>query len=559
LIGGVLMLLKKFQNLSVARKMWALFLGLLLCNVLVAGGLFGYLQNVEQRVSAAVQATDKRINLALRWQALTLQSVEAALASVLSSEEHLIAQLSQKARGLMQQAAGLQQQVRADAQNEVDRGGLTKVEQERKAVLDIYEEAYQARDLGKAWEAQKLVDEQLIPASRRYVQAQDAFVEAQQQQRLDAEQQGREQTAVAKRMAMGVGLFMGLVGALLSLATIRSITTPLSEAVQLAQTIAAGDLSFTPPSTGRSDELGRLMQSLALMTRQLRGLVGEVQGGVEAVAAASSQMAQDNSDLSDRTAHAAEQLKATVSSIENMVTLVTHSADSARHADQSARSAAEAAASGGSVVQEVVRNMEHMAQSSQQVAAIVGVIDGIAFQTNILALNAAVEAARAGTQGRGFAVVAAEVRELAQRSAEAAKQIRQLMDHSTRQMKSGQTLALQAGQRMEHIVRDVRTVSGLIASITEAAQAQNQGIARISEAVQALDHMTSQNAGLVAESSAAARELFHQAQRLEAGAGRFRVSYQSLGNEIVDIDFDDDAMKDEAHPRTLPALEAETA
>ncbi|MBS3021166.1 hypothetical protein DJFAAGMI_03930 [Comamonas sp. PE63] len=553
------MLLKKFQNLSVARKMWALFLGLLLCNVLVAGGLFSYLQNVEQRVSAAVQATDKRINLALRWQALTLQSVEAALASVLSSEEHLIAQLSQKARGLMQQAAGLQQQVQADAQTEVDRGGLTKVEQERKAVLDIYEKAYQARDLGKAWEAQKLVDEQLIPASRRYVQAQDAFIEAQQQQRLDAEQQGREQTAVAKRMAVGVGLFMGLVGALLSLATIRSITTPLSEAVQLAQTIAAGDLSFSPPSTGRSDELGRLMQSLALMTRQLRGLVGEVQGGVEAVAAASSQMAQDNSDLSDRTAHAAEQLKATVSSIENMVTLVTHSADSARHADQSARSAAEAAASGGSVVQEVVRNMEHMAQSSQQVAAIVGVIDGIAFQTNILALNAAVEAARAGTQGRGFAVVAAEVRELAQRSAEAAKQIRQLMDHSTRQMKSGQTLALQAGQRMEHIVRDVRTVSGLIASITEAAQAQNQGIAQISEAVQALDHMTSQNAGLVAESSAAARELFHQAQRLEAGAGRFRVSYPSLGNEIVDIDFDDDAMKDEARPRTLPALEAETA
>ena len=551
------MLLKKFQNLSVARKMWALFLGLLLCNVLVAGGLFSYLQNVEQRVSAAVQATDKRINLALRWQALTLQSVEAALASVLSSEEHLIAQLSQKARGLMQQAGGLQQQVQADAQSEVDRSGLARVEQERKAVLDIYEQAYQARDLGKAWEAQKLVDEQLIPASRRYVQAQDAFIEAQQQQRLDAEQHGREQTAIAKRMAMGVGLFMGLVGALLSLTTIRSITTPLSEAVQLAQTIAAGDLSYAPPAAERGDELGRLMQSLALMTRQLRGLVGEVQGGVEAVAAASSQMAQDNSDLSDRTAHAAEQLKATVSSIENMVTLVTHSADSARHADQSARSAAEAAASGGSVVQEVVRNMEHMAQSSQQVAAIVGVIDGIAFQTNILALNAAVEAARAGTQGRGFAVVAAEVRELAQRSAEAAKQIRQLMEHSTKQMKSGQTLALQAGQRMEHIVRDVRTVSGLIASITEAAQAQNQGIAQISEAVQALDHMTSQNAGLVAESSAAARELFHQAQRLEAGAGRFRIDYQALDNEIADIEMD--VMEKEVHVPRLAALEAEMA
>ena len=546
------MSLKNFQNLSVAHKMWALFVGLLLCSVLVAGGLFGYLQNVEQRVSAAVQATDKRINLALRWQALTLQSVEAALASVLSSEEHLIAQLSQKARGLMEQASGLQQQVQADAQTALDRDGLTTVEQERKAVLGIYEQAYQARDLGKAWEAQKLVDEQLIPAAKRYVQAQDAFIAAQQQQRLSAEQEGREQSAIAKRMAAGVGLCVGLLGALLSLATIRSITTPLGEAVQLAQTIAAGDLSYAPQSV-RRDELGQLMQALAQMTQQLRGLVGEVQGGVEAVAAASSQMAQDNSDLSDRTAHAAVQLKATVSSIENMVTLVTHAADSARHADQSARSAAEAAASGGSVVQEVVRNMEHMAQSSQQVAAIVGVIDGIAFQTNILALNAAVEAARAGSQGRGFAVVAAEVRELAQRSSEAAKQIRQLMENSTKQMKSGQSLALQAGQRMEHIVRDVRTVSGLIASITEAAQAQNQGIAQISDAVQALDHMTSQNAGLVAESSAAARELFHQAQRLEAGAGRFRI------DDLARLEYVSGAMENDGQARTLLALQPEMA
>ena len=519
------MSLNRFQNFSVAHKMWALFLGLLLCSALVGGGLFSYLQNVEQRVSAAVQSTDKRINLALRWQALTLQSVEAALASVLSSEEHLIAQLSQKARGLMQQASGLQQQVEAEAHSEGDRSGLAKVELARKTVLTIYEQAYQARDLGKAWEAQKLVDEQLIPAAKRYVQAQDALIAALQQQRQQAEQQGREQSLLAKRMAVGFGLFMGLLGALLSLATIRSVTQPLQQAVQLAQTIAAGDLSYTP-QVQRRDELGQLMQALAQMTQQLRGLVAEVQGGVEAVAAASSQMAQDNSDLSQRTAHAAEQLKLTVGSIEQMVALVTHSADSARHADQSARSAAEAAESGGRVVQEVVCNMQQMTQSNQQVAAIVGVIDGIAFQTNILALNAAVEAARAGAQGRGFAVVAGEVRELAQRSSDAAKQIRRLMEQSTMQMKSGQTLALQAGQRMEHIVSDVHKVSGLIASITQAAQAQNQGIAQISDAVQALDDMTSQNAGLVAESSAAAQQLLHQAQRLEAGAGRFQIQVQ---------------------------------
>ena len=519
------MSLNRFQNFSVAHKMWALFLGLLLCSALVGGGLFSYLQNVEQRVSAEVQSTDKRINLALRWQALTLQSVEAALASVLSSEEHLIAQLSQKARGLMQQASGLQQQVEAKAHSEGDRSGLVKVELERKAVLTIYEQAYQARDLGKAWEAQKRVDEQLIPTAKRYVQAQDALIAILQQQRQQAEQQGREQSLLAKRIAVGFGLFMGLLGALLSLATIRSVTQPLQQAVQLAQTIAAGDLSTTP-QVQRRDELGQLMQALAQMTQQLRGLVAEVQGGVEAVAAASSQMAQDNSDLSNRTAHAAEQLKLTVGSIEQMVALVTHSADSARHADQSARSAAEAAESGGTVVQEVVRNMQQMTQSNQQVAAIVGVIDGIAFQTNILALNAAVEAARAGAQGRGFAVVAGEVRELAQRSSDAAKQIRRLMEQSTMQMKSGQTLALQAGQRMEHIVSDVHKVSGLIASITQAAQAQNQGIAQISDAVQALDDMTSQNTALVAESSAAAQQLLHQAQRLEAGAGRFQIQVQ---------------------------------
>ena len=514
--------LSVFQNFSVARKMWALFLGLLLCSVVVAGGLLSYLQSVEQRVSQDVQATDQRINLALRWQALTLQSVEAALASVLSSEEHLIAQLSHKARALMQQADQLQQQVQAGAYSSTDRNGLAEVERTRRTVVDVYEQAYQARDLGKAWEAQQLVDEALTPAAQHYVQAQDALIASLQTQRAQVQAQGQAQSALAKRIAAGIGLFMALLGALLSMATIRSITTPLAQAVQLAQTIAAGDLSRIP-HIERRDDLGQLMQALAQMTQQLRNLVGEVQSGVEAVATASNQMAQDNSALSDRTTYTAERLRATVDSIDEMVELVTRSANNALHADRSARSVAEAAASGGSVVQEVVRNMQHMVQSSQQVAAIVGVIDGLAFQTNILALNAAVEAARAGPQGRGFAVVATEVRALAQRSSEAAREIRQLLAHSSQQMQSGQTLALQAGQRMEHIVRDVHKVSELIASITEAAQAQNQGIAQISEAVQVLDQMTSQNAGLVAESHAAAQELFHQARRLEAGAGRFQL------------------------------------
>lgn len=514
--------------------MWALFLGLLLCSVLVAGGLFAYLQSVDRQVSSAVHVTDQRINLTLRWQALTLQSVEAALASVLSSEEHLIAQLSQKARLLMKQAALLQEQVQHSAEGQDTLLALAGIEKERKTVLDAYEAAYQARDLGKAWEAQKLVDEQLTPAAEGYVQAQNSLIELQQLQRQEAEQQGQAQNAFAKKMAVLGALCMGALGAGLALATIRSITGPLQMAVQLAQTIACGDLSFAnqhPKLSERKDELGQFLRALASMAAQLRELVGEVQGGVVAVAAASSQMAQDNKDLSRRTADTARQLKATVGSIESMVALVTQSADNALHANHIASGAAAAAESGGSVVQEVVQGMQQIEQSSKQVAAIVGVIDSIAFQTNILALNAAVEAARAGAQGRGFAVVAAEVRELAQRSTAAAKQIRQLMEHSSQQVESGTTLALQAGQQMKRIVQDVRQVSSLIAAITEAAQSQNQGIAQISDAVQMLDAMTVQNTNLVEESSAAARDLSSQAKRLKAGAGKFRLAPVSLLEE----------------------------
>lgn len=307
---------------------------------------------------------------------------------------------------------------------------------------------------------------------------------------------------------------------------VRSITVPMRQAIGLAEAVANGDLSGDDLPADRS-EVGELIAAQQQMRARLRPVIAQVRQSADSVALASAEIAQGNQDLSGRTESQASALEQTAASMEQLSATVRHNADNAQQAHQLSTSAQSIVQEGGSVVTQVVETMQGIHDSSRRMSDIIGVIDGIAFQTNILALNAAVEAARAGEQGRGFAVVAAEVRALAQRSSDAAREIRQLLAHASQQMQSGQTLALQAGQRMEHIVRDVHKVSELIASITEAAQAQNQGIAQISEAVQVLDQMTSQNAGLVAESHAAAQELFHQARRLEAGAGRFRLTAQA--------------------------------
>jgi methyl-accepting chemotaxis protein len=301
----------------------------------------------------------------------------------------------------------------------------------------------------------------------------------------------------------------------LTLFSVRSITQSLAQARELAERIAGGDLSHEVRAR-QDDEIGSLINAL-------RALVGQVQQAAGSISTASAEIATGNQDLSQRTEQTAASLQQTASSMEMLTGTVQQSAESSRQASGFAASAAEVAVRGGAVVAQVVDTMGEISDSSRRIGDITGVIDSIAFQTNILALNAAVEAARAGEQGRGFAVVASEVRSLAQRSAEAAKEIKELIGASAQRVEGGARLVAQAGETMTEIVGSVRKVSDIVAEITAAASEQAGSIGQVGESVNDLDRMTQQNAALVEQSAAASQSLREQAEQLARAVRRFKL------------------------------------
>jgi len=314
----------------------------------------------------------------------------------------------------------------------------------------------------------------------------------------------------------------GLLGALLYVLTQRVVSRPLFDAAQRMERVAAGDLSDPPVHRG-TDEVGQMFGSLQAMTAKLRATVGQVRQSAESIEVASGEVAAGNQDLSSRTELAAANLQQTAASMTQLTGTVQHTADSAQTANQLAQSATEVAERGGAVVSQVVTTMDEINASSKKIADIIGVIDGIAFQTNILALNAAVEAARAGEQGRGFAVVAGEVRSLAQRSAEAAREIKGLIGTSVDRVETGSRLVQDAGATMGDIVASVKRVSDIIGEISAAASEQRGGIGQVGNAVNQLDQMTQQNAALVEEGAAAAESLKEQAQTLTRLVATFKL------------------------------------
>ncbi len=310
---------------------------------------------------------------------------------------------------------------------------------------------------------------------------------------------------------------IGLVASL-----VRSLRRRLEVAHHALTSIASGDLTVAPEA-GADDEIGRLIHAIGLTRDGLRNVVREVRASTDSIADASAEIAVGNADLSHRTEQTASNLQQTASSVDQLNGTVQHSASSASQASQLANSASEVALRGGEVVSQVVSTMEDISASSRKIGDIIGVIDGIAFQTNILALNAAVEAARAGEQGRGFAVVASEVRNLAQRSADAAREIKTLISASVERVESGARLVGDAGTTMTDIVDAVRRVSSIVDEISTASTEQSHGIGQVNSAVTELDQMTQQNAALVEQSAAAAESLKEQARRLSDVVKTFRL------------------------------------
>jgi methyl-accepting chemotaxis protein len=411
-----------------------------------------------------------------------------------------------------------------EAQIDSSRGKalLADIAARRSAYIAVRKSYFDALKSADVAGAEKILQDGLLPAAAAY--------SASQQELLDFQNQLANEAIAAANATVNRNIvwLLGIAGVALVLAGVlawritRSVTQPLSEAVAISRDVARGDLSQVETST-RADELGDLLRALSEMKSSLVNTVTQVRSATDSINTASAEIASGNQDLSARTEQAASNLEETAASMEQLTSTVRNSADAARQANQLAASASEIAVRGGNVVGQVVTTMDEINASSKKISDIIGVIDGIAFQTNILALNAAVEAARAGEQGRGFAVVAGEVRNLAQRSAEAAKEIKSLIGTSVDKVEAGSRLVAEAGQTMSEIVGSVQRVSDIIGEITAASGEQSDGIGQVNVAVNQLDQMTQQNAALVEQSTAAAESLKDQAARLVQVVQVFRL------------------------------------
>ncbi|MBC3916795.1 MCP four helix bundle domain-containing protein [Undibacterium sp. CY18W] len=339
---------------------------------------------------------------------------------------------------------------------------------------------------------------------------------------VNAYKSGIESYQTSRILIISVLVVSILLGMVLAYAIARIVSRPLQDALKVAQTVASGDLT-SRIEVATKDETGLLLQALKEMNQSLLQVVTEVRQGTDEIAAASTEIANGNMDLSNRTENQASSLEETASSMEEITSTIQHNSDNARQANQLSHSASAVAQKGGDVVSQVVDTMGSINASSKKIVDIIAVIDGIAFQTNILALNAAVEAARAGEQGRGFAVVASEVRNLAQRSASAAKEIKELINDSVEKVGEGTRLVDQAGSTMKEVVESVKRVSDIISEITAAGAEQSSGIQQINEAVTQMDQMTQQNAALVEQAAAAAGALQDQAANLSRVVSVFKL------------------------------------
>jgi len=510
------------KNLKIGVRLgagFALVLALLLAVTVTA---LLRMQEAGDMTNRLVHTSIKNQRNVAEWgKLIELNSANLQTAYV-TDDMAVIDRVEARMKAVSARSTELQNAVEGSLRNEGVRAQFARVKAARDPYLKARGALLAAKRAGDVQGADRIYAQELMPLS-------DAFLlEMNKLARMQIEAADGVATTILDSYAntriilIALGLAALLLGIGCAYFITRSITVPLRHAVGFAQRVARGDLTTRAAATER-DETGDLLRALASMSKALADIVGNVRSGTGAIATASDEIATGNADLSARTEQQAGSLEETASSMEELTSTVRQNAENAREANKLAKNAATIAGEGGAVVAEVVATMGSINESSRKIVDIISVIDGIAFQTNILALNAAVEAARAGEQGRGFAVVAGEVRNLAQRSASAAKEIKALIDDSVGNVEAGAKQVDRAGATMNDIVRSIEHVTGIMADIANASEEQSAGIEQVNSAIVDMDSVTQQNAALVEQAAAAAESMQDQAARLAQLVSTFKL------------------------------------
>jgi methyl-accepting chemotaxis protein len=523
------------KNMRIGTRMGIGFAIILILSFLSTGIALWRLHSVADATHTMMQQPLAKERMIADWYRYIYAAVRRTAAIAKSSDASLPAFFAEDSALTAKGASEMQKNVEPLLTTEKEKALFQAIGERRKAYVAARDAIVKAKAEGRPDEANRLIDESFMPVAKVYQDLVQELLENQRKtidetsSQIEASYQQSRITLIAlSLLALGCGV---LCTSVLVRGLLKQLGGEPDYASQIASRIATGDLAVaveTKPGDSTS-----LLFAMKSMRDSLAEIVGQVRSGTDTIAAASAQIASGNQDLSARTEQQASSLEQTASSMQELIDTVKTNGDNARQANQMAASASEIASKGGAVVAQVVDTMDSINASSKKIVDIIGVIDGIAFQTNILALNAAVEAARAGEQGRGFAVVATEVRNLAQRSAAAAKEIKELIGDSVEKVESGSALVNQAGATMDEIVASVRRVTEIMTEITAASAEQEAGIGQVNQAIHDMDGATQQNAALVEEAAAASGSLYDQADKLaqvvsvfqlDAGYGAMRAA-----------------------------------
>jgi len=510
------------KNLKIGVRLGGAFAAvLLLLTSLTVVGIV-QMQSASKETDALVNVKVRNERLIGEWtKVIEVNAARTAAAWKVGDPEHQ-KQFEQEMAVSSARATEIQNAIGKSELSAEEQALYQEVLSTRKAYTDVRKDVFKAKNAGDLELGKRLYEGDMTTKRDIYLASLNKLAVLEARLLDEAATHIRSRYENGRLLQISLGAVAILLGIACAYWITRSITRPITRAVEVAEAVSAGDLTSHIVVDSR-DETGQLMHALKNMNDKLVSIVGQVRVGTESISTASSEIAAGNLDLSSRTEEQASSLEETASSMEDLTSTVKRNADNARSANQLAIDASQIASKGGAVVSEVVSTMGSINDSSRKIVDIISVIDAIAFQTNILALNAAVEAARAGEQGRGFAVVASEVRNLAQRSSAAAKEIKGLIDDSVQKVEAGSQLVDKAGRTMDEIVQSISHVTQIMNQITDASDEQRAGIEQVNQAIGQMDQVTQQNAALVEQAAAAAESMQEQAAKLADVVGVFKL------------------------------------